>query len=200
MSSANLYNDLFKAFREHMSDEAPQSTREITLSIKALFRNYFGPRFTVLFGHEKGSEYMADVLITSFDPKHLIQSGSLDLLPEQIEVYLVVESELGGKGGSSAYGVMKNVVEDYVKLLILQAEFRVMVFTSLPYVSEKDHVRNRVEILRQLYKRTSGLTSGVLLIHLNGSQPRSTQVQASAAHHDIQGFLISPDGLTADPL
>jgi len=194
MSPIGLYEGLFGAFREHMLNDKPVSTQEITTSIKRLFRNYFDSQFTVLCGHMNGSEYMADVLVTSFNPKNIIQQNTLSLLPEHINIYLAVESELGGKGGSSAYGVMKNVVEDYVKILILKAEFRVMVFTSLPYIGESDHVRNRVEVLRQLYKRASGLTSGVLLIHLNGTQPRSTQVQASIADHDIQGFLISADG------
>ena len=198
--SETLYEKLFHAFCAHMALDTPQATKDITRSIKRMFRDYFAPPYTVLCGHEKGSEYMADVLVTSFDPKNLIQPGSLAIVPESIGVHLAVESELGGKSASSAYGVMKNVVEDYVKLLVLQAEFRVMIFTSLPYRHEQDHLRNRVDTLRQLYLRTPGAASGVLLIHLQGAQVRSTQVQASTAPHHIRGFVISDDGTAVHEL
>ncbi|WP_143195571.1 hypothetical protein [Archangium sp. Cb G35] len=143
---------------------------------------------------------MIDVLVTSFDPKNVVELGPLRVLPTSAGVHLAVESEIGGKSASSAYGVMKNVVEDYLKLLIVQAEHRVMIFTSLPYAGENEHVLNRVEVLRDLYSRASGVTTGMLLFHLAGSQPHSTQVQVSVATGTIRGFVISPDGCVAEEL
>lgn len=95
---------------------------------------------------------------------------------------------------------MKNVVEDYLKLLVVRAKYRVMIFTSLPYANEVDHVENRVEMLRDLYSRAADLDSGVLLIHLNGSQPRSTQVQVSLASGSMRGFVVPSDGLVVEEL
>ena len=95
---------------------------------------------------------------------------------------------------------MKNVVEDYLKLLIVRCRHRAMVFTSLPYAKEQDHVLGRVEVLRDLYQRTPGLNSGVLLIHLKGSQPNSSQVQATVNAESIRGFEVSADGSSVNEI
>lgn len=195
-----LYEKLFAALCHHMTNEPPEQTSELTREIKRFFRHHFPLPNHVHCGHERGSEYMTDVLVTSFDPKRLLERRTLKIVPSSIDAYLAVESELGGVSASSAYGVMKNVVEDYVKLLLIRAKYRVMIFTSLPYAKEQNHVENRVEILRDLYRRAPELTSGVLLIHLEGTQPRSTQVQASFGAGKARGFVVSEDGLSVKEL
>lgn len=95
---------------------------------------------------------------------------------------------------------MKNVAEDYLKLLVVRCQYRAMIFTSLPYSGEQDHVLNRVEVLRSLYQRTPGLNSGVLLIHLKGSQPNSTQVRALVNAESIRGFEVAADGLSVQEI
>ena len=183
-----------------MEQERPERTSEITREIKNFFRQHFQLPHHVHCGHESGSEYMTDVLVTSFDPKQLVENRTLNIVPSSLDAYLAVESELGGVGASSAYGVMKNVVEDYAKLLMIRVNYRVMIFTSLPYSNEQDHVRNRVETLRELYCRAPGLLSGVLLVHLEGTQPRSTQVQATFGEGKARGFVVSEDGLSVKEL
>ena len=130
----------------------------------------------------------------------IVKARSLELSSDNISVFLAVESELGGTGASSAYGVMKNVVEDYLKLLIIRCAYRVMVFTSLPYSGEGDHVANRAETLRELYSRSPGIDGGALLVHLKGSKPKSTQVQAQVAADAIRGFVISTDGKSVNEI
>lgn len=200
MKAASLYEDLFVALCRHMADERPERTGDITREIKRFFRQHYQFPHHVHCFHESGSEYMTDVLVTSFDPKRLVEDRTLKIVPSSLDAYLAVESELGGVGASSAYGVMKNVVEDYVKLLLMRATYRIMIFTSLPYSKEQDHVANRVETLRGLYCRAPDLMSGVLLVHLEGSQPRSTQVQASFGTGKARGFVISEDGLSIKQL
>lgn len=188
------YASLFADLRSHLIANAPSETAEITKSIKQFFREEFDSSHKVLCSHAKGCEFLTDVLVTSFNPKSVVQKGTLQLLPTNIDVFLAAESELGGEGASSPYGVMKNVVEDYLKLLVVRCQYRVMVFTSLPFSGEIDHVQKRVETLRELYVRSSSITSGVLLVHLSGSQPVSSQVRASVNATSIRGFEVSIDG------
>ncbi|MGM0521565.1 MAG: hypothetical protein ACQEQ6_05705 [Pseudomonadota bacterium] len=87
---------------------------------------------------------------------------------------------------------MKNVAEDFLKLLIINARFRVMVFTSLPYRHERDQdfVASRVQTLRDIYNRALPHSEGMLLVHMRGSQPRSRQVQANVDANSIRGFVF----------
>ena len=134
------------------------------------------------------------VMVTSFTPLNILDNtGNTIVVPDTpIINYIAVESELGGTGGSSAYGVQKNVVEDYVKLLLVNSKYKIMVFTSLPYSGELNHVANRVNNLKDIYIKVCPNEQGVLLVHLAGSQPVSTQVQASVS--DITGYIISGNG------
>ena len=192
------YTDLYDELQKWLLDQMPYSTKEITSSIKDFFANRFSD-FTVL-PNESSSEYLLDILVTNFTPLRVIGSNrkSLNLTLDSIEIYLAVESELGGAGASSAYGVHKNIVEDYVKLLLVKAEYKIMIFTSLGYKIEANHVINRVENLREIYFRVSSDGTGVLLVHLPGSQPKSTQVQAAVK--DMSGYIISGDGEHVDQI
>lgn len=171
-------------------------TKEITASIKLFFcQEYATTGYEILCSGGTRSEYMVDVLVTSFNPKQIFQQKTLDIVPKAFRTHLAVESELGGTSASSPYGVMKNVGEDFVKLLLIQADRRVMIMTSLPYAHETEkHVERRVESLRQLYEHFPTLDSGVLVIHIEGGQPKSKQVKVRIAEATIRGFLISEDG------
>ncbi|WP_223538066.1 hypothetical protein [Pseudomonas sp. GL-B-16] len=188
------YEKLFKSLRDHLISNSPRLTKDITECIKVFFRHYFSTDHTVLCSHAEGSEYLTDILVTSFDPKKIVQPRTLSMVSPALSVHLAAESELGGVGASSAYGVMKNVVEDYIKLLLIRCSYRVMIFTSLPYADEIDHVQNRIETLRNLYASTPKLDSGMLLVHLTGTQPKSSQVQAIITEDSVRGFIISECG------
>lgn len=194
------YASLFSELRSHLLSSAPSATIDITKEIKEFFREKFASSHNVQCSRNESCEYLTDVLVTTFNPKAVVEKRTLEVIPSEICVVLAVESELGGVGASSAYGVMKNVVEDYLKILVVRCQYRVMIFTSLPYAGEFEHVHKRVEVLRSLYQRTPGLSSGVLLVHLNGSQPVSTQVQAFVNAQSIRGFEVSSDGLSVQEI
>ncbi|MGE8452951.1 MAG: hypothetical protein ACN6OP_20495 [Pseudomonadales bacterium] len=192
----------------NVSEERHVSTQEITQKIKSFFRATYSNTHQVLCGYRDPegratSEYIADVLVTTFDPKKVVTPASagkeastrLHIPSSPMRVFLAVESELGGVSASSALGVMRNVVEDYLKLMLIRTKYRVMVFTSLPYRNELHHVESRVNQLRELYHQAGCNDSGVLLIHLLGA-PRtsSSQVQTSIRRTSIRGFLISGNG------
>lgn len=186
------YFDLFIDLQKWLLDKNPTSTTDITASIKDYFTDKF-QSYTVLPNSNSG-EYLLDIMVTSFTPLNVIDnSGStLSIIGNPIENYIAVESELGGTGGSSAYGVQQNVVEDYIKLLLVNSKYKILVFTSLPYTNETDHVTKRVNNLKELYLKVCPNEQGVLLIHLPGSQPASSQVQATV--QGVTGYVISGNG------
>lgn len=195
-SSANesFYRQLFLDLRLHLLRDSPVATKNITRSVKRFFRSRYDSSHKVLCSDSDSSEYLTDVLVTTFDPKSAVQKKTLNISTAQVSAFLAVESELGGVSASSGYGVMKNVVEDFLKLLMIRCEYRVMVFTSLPFKNEEEFIASRAATLRDLYARSPGLTGGVLLVHLAGSQPRSKQVQARVGVDSIRGFIISSKG------
>ena len=192
--SESFFHQLYIDMRGFLLRERPVATTAITDAIKHFFRLRFVANHTVLCSHSGSTEYLTDVLVTTFNPKSVVAKRSLQVTADEITALLAVESELGGVGASSAYGVMKNVVEDFLKLLMIRSKYRVMVFTSLPYSNEKNSIVNRLDTLRTLYSRTPGVAGGMLLVHLSGSRPRSTQVQAHVTEDSIRGFLISSNG------
>lgn len=197
MDHVPIYQNLYLDLKTHLLQQKPSTTRDTTKSIKEFFNIQFGSDYQVMCSREGSSEYLIDLVVLDFQPKAVIRPRTLDLLPSSISAFMAVESELGGTGASSAYGVMKNVVEDYLKLLLIQSRYKVMIFTSLPYAKEAHHVAKRVETLRELYKRTPGLTSGMLLVHIEGRRTNSTQVQVSVKERTLSGYVISNDGLSS---
>lgn len=196
-NDTDIYRDLYQSLVGYLLRKSPTETKVVTKTIKDFFRSEYEGSHTVLCGHAEGNEFLADVLVATYNPKATIRQRTLELSCQCVSTFLAIESELGGVGASSPYGVMKNVVEDFLKLLVLRSKYRVMIFTSLPYSNEKDHVVKRVQVLRDLYSRTEGISGGVLLVHLAGSQPKSKQVQVRIAADTIRGFVISSDGQSA---
>ena len=189
------YQHIYPRLRAHLIAAGVQDTKEITASIKLFFCQEYDADYEILCSGDTRSEYMVDVLVTSFNPKQIFRQKTLDLVPKAFRTHLAVESELGGTGASSPYGVMKNVGEDFVKLLLVRADRRVMIMTSLPYAHETEqHVERRVESLRQLYQHFPALSSGVLVMHIEGGQPKSTQVKVRIEESTIRGFQISENG------
>ena len=156
--SESFFHQLYIDMRGFLLRERPVATTAITDAIKHFFRLRFVANHTVLCSHSGSTEYLTDVLVTTFNPKSVVAKRSLQVTADEITALLAVDSELGGVGASSAYGVMKNVVEDFLKLLMIRSKYRVMVFTSLPYSNEKNSIVNRLDTLRTLYSRTPGIS------------------------------------------
>lgn len=200
------YTELFFELKDYLIRENPESTKKITTTIQKFFDEKYSDDNKVLSSYNpqdantvtKNKEYLVDILVTNFDPLEVINSSNKTLelqMKEPFKLYLAIESELGGPGGSAANGVHKNVVEDYIKLLAIQANFKVLIFTSLAYGNEKDHVAKRVENLFEIYSKFKPSENGILLIHLPGDQSirkeiTSNQVQV-AITDAITGYIIS---------
>ena len=189
------YWEIYEDIRKWLLKYNPTSTPQITSSIKDYFLKTFEDSYEVL-PNKNNSEYLLDVMVTSFKPVNIIEpnGNSLNIIPNPIENYIAVESELGGSSGSSISFVHKNVVYDYVKLLLVNAKYKIMIFTSLPYAKENNHVANRVKNLRDIYLKVCPNDQGVLLIHLPGKKSRNKSKQVQAHIHGLSGYIISGDG------
>lgn len=187
------YDKIYKTLKEFLCENNPIYTKDITKAIKDFFNLEENNKLGIY--SRSCTEYLTDVHITSFNPLDVVERGSLQVKPKSIQSLLTVESELGGSGASSPYGIMKNVVEDFCKLLLIQSQYKILVFTSLKYTheSETDYILNRVKTLKEIYEKSCPADDdlGVLLIHIKGSQPYSTQVHVEINENSIKGFVIA---------
>ncbi|MHB8136640.1 MAG: hypothetical protein ACYDH1_20705 [Anaerolineaceae bacterium] len=188
------YVELFNKFRTSLLAAAPSTKNQITKAVKDYFLSEFGQSYTVLHSGGANHEFLTDVFISGFDPQKIVENKTLSIIPGSFQIYMAVESELGGSGGSSPYGVMKNVIQDFIKLLSITSQHKVMVYTSLPYSQEVDHIINRANTLKEIYSRFQPNEAEILLVHLLGTQPISSQVQAVVDAGSISGFYIASHG------
>ena len=191
------YVDLFKKIRKSLLTAAPSTTDEITQAVKDFFLSEFGSSHTVLCSGEASREFLTDVIISNFDPLKVVNNKNkmINIILDSFQIYMAVESELGGSGGSSPYGVMKNVIQDFIKLLSITSKHKVMVFTSLPYSGEKNHITNRANTLKEIYSRFQSNEAEILLVHLIGAKPVSTQVRAVVNQNSVSGFYLASRGI-----
>ncbi len=67
------YDEIFQEMHDYLLQEAPKSTQEITKSIKGFFQHKFSEKYSVLCTQTAGSEFLLDVMVTTFDPKSIIE-------------------------------------------------------------------------------------------------------------------------------
>ena len=193
------YSDILNEFVNNISVK-DATTPNITGAINKYFLDKYNKQYKVLFSRKdnetESKEYLTDIMITNFKPLEIMETKNRKILLKDInpEIYLAIETELGGSGGTSAFGVHKNVIEDYLKLLLIKSKSKIMVFTSLPYKKEEKHIYNRVSIMNELYQRTKKITdAGMLLIHIEGYQDSyGNQVKLSTEKNNFQGFYLCP--------
>jgi len=192
------YGELFKDFKKNVATDEDLSAKNITKKIT----DYFAEKYihqTVLYSEKsiKKSEYLTDVLVTNFEPKNIASKKNkrFEVLGTEIKALLAVESELGGEGGTSAGPVLKNVVEDFVKLLLLKSKYKVLIFSSVPLKDEDEYLKNRVSTLMEVKKNTDSSDEEILLIHLLGNKHKTDggnprQINVSLKSCGIKGFLL----------
>lgn len=191
------YQELFDDFRNQVSSGAAAKTPEITSKIKRFFVDEFPEYFVAPTDGEK--EFLVDVFVSTKNPRALaINSGA-----REFKAILAVESELGGEGGGAQGYLKRNVLEDFAKLLVIQSEYKILIFTSIPYAKEQNHLGNRVSEIDLVYKN-SGCSESVLLIHLQSSAQKTakghpTNPKVSLRREEMSGYVLSK-GLCAQEL
>lgn len=181
------YNELFTALKKNLHIKKIQSTPEITQEIKRFFVEQFKGYFVAPNNGTK--EFMVDVFISNINPREIHKFEDQGLIP-----ILALESELGGNGGG-APGVLKgNVFEDFAKLLVIQSQYKVLIFTSLPYKNEDNHIKSRVQELYKYYE-LSQCKENILLVHLEAEPQKTknnqqTNPKIHTKSENISGYIL----------
>lgn len=192
------YEELFKDFKEKVATDEDLSANNITKKITGYFAQKYSNQ-VVLYSEKtiNKSEYLTDVLVTNFEPKNIAskKQNQFHVPATKINALLAVESELGGEGGTSAGPVLKNVIEDFVKLLLLKCKYKILIFSSVPLKDEEEYLTNRVKILMEVKNNTDSSEEEILLIHLFGNMHKSDsdnprQINVSLKSSGIKGFLL----------
>lgn len=179
------YQELFTKFRTQIASDIDTKTPDITNKIKEFFQGEFSKYF--IAPGDGAAEFLVDVFVSTRNPRACSE--------EELKVILAVGSELGGAGGGSQGYLQKNVLEDFAKLLVIQSEYKILIFTSLPYANESNHLENRVCEIDQAY-RSAGSPGNILLIHLQAEAQKTergnpTNPKVSLKHGGISAWLLS---------
>ena len=183
------YNDLFTKFRDEIASENDEKTPEITKRIKTFFAREFSNYFVAPSNEDK--EFLVDIFVSTRNPRKLGEDSNTS----EFRVILVVESELGGEGGGAQGYLKKNVFEDFAKLLTIQSEYKVLIFTSLPYAKENNHLEKRICEINSIYKN-AGSPGDILLIHLHSYAQKTpnghpTNPKVSLKRETISAYVLS---------
>lgn len=191
------YRELFANFCKKIASDENLKTPDITKKIKEFFVIEFHDYFVAPSNGEK--EFLVDIFVSNRNPRALHENSSA----KGLKAILAVESELGGEGGGAQGYLKRNVLEDFSKLLVIHAEYKVLIFTSLPYANENNHIRNRLDEIYSIYKN-SGEPGSILLIHLHSDAQKTanghpTNPKVSLKRKGMSGYVLSK-GLPVLPL
>lgn len=190
------YEELFRSFCSDVCRDGPLPTSSVTRLVKEFFVRHCGAGRHAFpsSGVRRNREFLLDVAILNFAPGEPFDRSEESLPHPNVSAYLAVESELGGEGGTSPGPLRKNVEYDFAKLLLVRAEHKVMVFTSLPLQNELNHEESRIRSLQRMYT-ASGERTPVLLIHLRGRSRRTEkgkgQVAVTLERSGVSGYVLS---------
>lgn len=183
------YTELFKSFRDKLATEEIFTTPDITQKIKEFFVQEFSEYFVAPSPGVK--EFLVDIFVATRNPR-MFASESVG---EEFRAVLAVESELGGEGGGSQKYLARNVLEDFAKLLVIESEYKILIFTSLPYAAEENYVSNRLKEISAVYG-DAGHPGNILLIHLRSwpqktSRGHPTNPKISLSRPTMSAYVLS---------
>lgn len=185
-----VYSDLFTKFRDEVASDVEEKTADITKKIKGFFASTFSNFFVAPANSEK--EFLVDVFVSTRNPRKLHEESPVS---KDFRVILIVESELGGEGAGAQGWLKRNVLEDFAKLLVIDSEYKILVFTSLPYANEGDYIHKRVTEIDSVY-RDAGCPGNILLIHLHSATQKTsngnpTNPKVSLKRETMSAYVLS---------
>ncbi len=183
------YKELFSKFRNQIASEEDTKTPCITKKIKEFFAREFHDYFVA--PSSAATEFLVDVFVATKNPRTLGDGSD----GGKLRVILAVESELGGEGGGAQGYLKRNVLEDFAKLLVIRADYKILLFTSLPYAGEQDHVASRVREMESVYKNAD-CPGNILLIHLQSTAQKTragypTNPKVSLRRDTMAAYVLS---------
>ncbi len=191
------YRSIFEGIVDKLAGFEFDNTKEVTQRIKEYFhQEYDNDSSHVLSSlNSTSKEYLLDVLVTNFRPLSVIaQDGrKFRLAKPAPQVLLAVESELGGISASGPLNVQRNAIEDFVKLTLINSEYKVMIFTSLKYKGEdtNSYITNRFADFTEIYNNSMANENGLLLIHIKSTEESGKQVKVDLSNrNNFTGLIL----------
>ena len=187
-----VYENLYDEFCSALETNEPLKTPDITKRIKNFFAHAFH-RYVVLPSSEH-KEFLTDVFVATSNPRQIAPVRQ----QHPFRAILVVESELGGEGGSAPAYLKRNVFEDFAKLLVIRSDYKMMIFASIPYAGEHEHVQCWVDEMNAMYC-ASGCTEDMLLVRLHATPQKTangnpTNPKISLDPSAFSGYILSAKG------
>lgn len=95
------YDQLYQGITDHLVKDNPTTTKAITKSIKQFFGQNFKAPCAVLQSGGNNSEFLVDLLVSTFDSRNLVEkeARTFRLKATELKALVAVESEIGGPGG-----------------------------------------------------------------------------------------------------
>lgn len=183
------YKIIFKNIKSIINNSCNKCTKEITLDIK----NYFKDKYSNIYyvaGANGNSQYLYDLTIMSCNPLNIYK-----LEKYKYNIYLVMESELGGYSASSADSVEKNFIEDFYKILQADAQYKIMIGIYSKYKNEDDAsvLEDRIKKINEINKKSNN-NKNILVILIKGTHI-SKKIKSNQVQIDIpvviHGYILS---------
>ena len=179
----NYMNHMKKDFCENNACD----TKKTTDAIKTFFYERYSKKFEVFSSKSKG-EFLYDVSVMNCKPKEILDEENEKLNPK---IILSIESELGGSGANYKKGLLKNLSEDYFKILHSASDYRIFIGIHDP---KDEDINERANLFYRAYKNSSQEKS-ILLILIYGirnKEIKNKQIQIDP-NLKFEGYVLTED-------
>ena len=185
------YKQIFFDFIKYMKDDFCENnacdTEKTTDAIKTFFYERYSKKFEVFSSKSKG-EFLYDISVMNCKPKEILDEENEKPNPE---IILSIESELGGSGANYKKGLLKNLSEDYFKILHSSSDYRIFIGIHDP---KDEDINERANLFYRAYKNSSQEKS-ILLILIYGirnKEIKNKQIQIDP-NLKFEGYVLTED-------
>lgn len=186
-----IFIDFIKYMKEDFCENNACDTKKTTDAIKTFFYERYSNKFEVFSSKSKG-EFLYDISVMNCKPKEILK----EILDEENEklnpkIILSIESELGGSGANYKKGLLKNLSEDYFKILHSSSDYRIFIGIHDP---NDEDINERANLFYRAYKN-SFQEKSILLILIYGirnKEIKSNQIQIDP-NLKFKGYVLTKD-------
>ena len=182
------FEKYFKAKKDDFCRINASDTKASTNTIKEFFHQKFkGYDSYNVYSSRQPYEFLYDVCVMNCNPKEILSAQDANKVPE---ILLSVESELGGSGANYSAGLLKNLSEDFFKILHSSSKYRIFIG-----INDVQNVQERVKVFQTAYKNTNQVNP-ILLILINGvknKEIKGNQIQIDS-NLKITGYILKQSG------
>lgn len=183
--NSNILHNLNTKMLKKLLAWKTNDTKQLTQKIKLFYKNEFKKHF--VYFTKNNQEFLYDITISQY---------SLESEPNSVtknNLFLVLESELGGSGASSSKGLLRNVIYDFQKLLFCTSENRVLIAA---YSEQEPYIY--INKLFKFYKYSPN-KKPILVILIHGYHNRrknSRQIKLEIKKETMYSYLLENKKIT----